>query len=395
MKTLFINGIFPALSQTFVHDHVKGLIEAGSDVEVLALRKTDFIFENSVKECAEDLVYYKPYDLKLIKRCVIGFLRRPLLSYKALFLRVQKKIHLQTLISFLQLRNKPDIIITHFGNNYAVGTQLKKYLFKESKHIVIFHGHDVTSYVEMYGWERYRKVEQYIDHALCVNQKFATLLSENTKIKNVQCLYLGTNLPEINRYSHNQEEIQLLFVGRMVEKKGLLYLVLACNLLKQQGVKFKVHCVGDGTLKSNIQKQIIAADLEDNFVLYGAQQHSFVMDLMSRCDVFVLPSITAKNKDSEGLPVVIMEAMNAGLIVLSTYHSGIPELVTNEETGYLIEEGDFINLANAIKKIQLLSAEQKEDILMKAKEAVRNQHDKTQQVKKLVSIVIEGNRDVS
>ncbi|WP_230658214.1 glycosyltransferase [Psychrobacter sp. I-STPA10] len=387
MNVLFINGVFPVLSQTFVLDHIKGFKESGAKVQVLARKKTNFQFESAVPEIEEKLLYIKPVNKKLILRCIKGFIKRPRKSLMLIALRLNKKIHLQTLITYLQLESEPDVMITHFGNNYPISTQLKKYVLKSAKNIIIFHGHDITSYIYKNGWKKYRQVDAYIDYAICVNKKFAETLRKNTNIKNIECIYLGTNLPIQTRLSHYQDIPQLLFVGRMVEKKGLIYLILACKILKDKGVKFRLHIVGDGPLKKDIENEIRAIGLLDQVVIYGAQQHSFIIDLMNKCDIFVLPSIVASNMDSEGLPVVLMEAMNAGMIVVSTYHSGIPELVTNNINGFLVKEGDFIELANTIKKAFNLDDSSKYEIIKNAKDKVQNQHNKNIQVQKLISLV--------
>lgn len=387
MKVLFINGVFPVISQTFVLDHIKGFIEAGAKVQVLARKKSSFKFEKNIEQCDKGLIYIKPFNSNVFLRCLIGFSKRPVSSSYLLSLRLRKKVHMQTLTAYLQLKEEPDIMITHFGNNYPISTQLKKYILKDAINIVVFHGHDVTSYIEKNGWNKYRKVEDYIDYAICVNKHFAESIKQNTNIKNVKCLYLGTDLPEVVRVDHNQNEVQILFVGRLVEKKGLVYLLLACKLLMDRGFDFKLHIVGDGPLKNDIQSEIMASGIDENTVLYGAKDHNFIMDLMAKCDIFVLPSITAENKDSEGLPVVLMEAMNAGMIVVSTYHSGIPELVKDGENGFLIREGDFIELSRLIRLASEMSDNEKSKMIMAAKELVRMQHDKTIQVNKLIDLV--------
>lgn len=392
MRVLFINGVFPVLSQTFVLDHIKGFLESESNVEVLARKKSGFQFEDSIPECDDNMLYIKPVNTKLFYRCIKGYIKRPLKSTRLVSLRLQKKIHAQTLIAYLQLQDEPDVMITHFGNNYAISTQLKRYALPNAVNVIIFHGHDVTSYIEKNGWNNYRKVEKYIDYALCVNNHFADLLKKNTNIKDVRCLYLGTNLPEIKRKSHRQKVPQLLFVGRLVEKKGLIYLILACKVLRSKGVSFKLHIIGDGPLRTKLQNEVIQAELTDYVVFYGAQQHNFILDMMSKCDIFVLPSVVAENKDSEGLPVVIMEAMNAGMLVISTYHSGIPELVQDGINGFLVREGDFVNLAKVIEKAFNLKVTTKEALTNQAKKDVEAQHSKLNQVQELITLVESGEK---
>jgi colanic acid/amylovoran biosynthesis glycosyltransferase len=86
-------------------------------------------------------------------------------------------------------------------------------------------------------------------------------------------------------------------------------------------------------------------------VLHGARDESFVQQKMAEAHLFILPSITAANGDQEGTPVSLMEAQAAGLPVISTLHSGIPEVVLDGETGFLIPERDVELLSEKIMQL--------------------------------------------
>ena len=392
MKVLFINGVYPAYSQTFVHDQIKQFSKMGHDVTVLARKKTGFIFQDSHESCNQGLLYTKPRNLKLWCRCFFYGLLNPVRSIKAVALRLNKKIHLQTMLASLQLRDAPDIIITHFGNNCDIGCQLKSNFFNKARNVVVFHGHDITSYVKKNSWILYKKNSEHIDLAICVNNYFRRSLTENTDIKRIKTIYLGTKVDNyFERIPHNQKELQILFTGRFVEKKAFFYLILACQILNKNGIKHKVHAVGDGPLLNDCKFQTISMQLGDSFHFYGSKEPRIVEELMSKCDCLVLPSIKASNGDMEGLPVVIMEAMVKGLPVISTYHSGIPELIKHEYNGFLVKEGDFIALAQMIKHVHELSQKERERIQENAFRSVKERHDIDLQNIKFVDAVLEVN----
>lgn len=386
MKFLFINGKFPQYSQTFVHDQIKMVkSQGGNEVEVYARGLANFRFQNSVPECASQLLYGKPFNKKLLFRVILNTLKEPLRAIKALRLYKQGKINYSTLMLILQLKRKPEVIVTHFGNNFKNGMQLKQFFFPDAKNVIVFHGHDVSSYVKKYGWGPYRNASPYVDAAISVNKLWAEQLAANTTIKDIRTIHLGTERFDYQRRINGDSAFSILFVGRFVEKKGFDLLFEAVKKLRVElRQKFRVHCVGDGPDLEFYKKKASALGLERTFIFYGAKQKKFAIQLMQECHLLIAPSRRARNGDSEGLPVVLMEAMMVGIPVLSTYHSGIPEIITHMDTGLLVPENDVIELekmiAFAVKNPGAL-----EGISEKARAHVEKFHDQEVQVKKFTT----------
>jgi glycosyltransferase involved in cell wall biosynthesis len=143
--------------------------------------------------------------------------------------------------------------------------------------------------------------------------------------------------------------VQLLAVGRLVEKKGLEYLIAACHLLKKEGYQFHVNVVGDGPLRGKLQTLIDQFGLEDNVELCGAKPQ--VVEYYQSSHIFVLPCVVAANGDRDGMPNVLMEAMACGLPVISTPVTGIPELIEDGVSGLIVKERDSERLADAMKRL--------------------------------------------
>ena len=118
-------------------------------------------------------------------------------------------------------------------------------------------------------------------------------------------------------------------------------------------VPVRVHAIGDGVGLPASTALISTLGLEKEFVIYGAREHDFVLKLMSEVDCVVAPSITARNGDQEGIPVALMEAMAIGTPVISTQHSGIPELIVEGESGLLVDERDVQGLSDCIERLVL------------------------------------------
>ncbi len=137
-------------------------------------------------------------------------------------------------------------------------------------------------------------------------------------------------------------------VGRLVEKKGFPLLIRACAELRDRGVKFGCDLVGGGPLESELRQMIEEHRLTDLVVLHGPQPQSVVWRLLRSSRVFALAAQIEGDGGSDNLPTVIMEAMAAGLPVVSTQVAGIPEMVDEGITGKLVPPGDLRAFVDAL-----------------------------------------------
>lgn len=154
---------------------------------------------------------------------------------------------------------------------------------------------------------------------------------------------------------------RVLFVGRLVEKKGPFDALEAFaevhSRCRQSPNTFALSelmqlvVIGDGPLRCEMERQVERLGLQDLVVFEGFCQPIEVADLMRRSRCLLLPSKTARDGDSEGCPVVVQEAQLAGLPVISTLHAGIPEVVIDGATGFLCREGNVQAMATAIETL--------------------------------------------
>jgi len=141
-------------------------------------------------------------------------------------------------------------------------------------------------------------------------------------------------------------------VAALRDYKGHRWLVDACALLRERGVPFRCALVGDGPERARIEARVEAAGLRGWVELLGNQPHDRMRALLARSDAMVLPSVVTASGMMDGIPVALMEAMAAGLPVVSTRVSGIPELVQDRRTGLLAPPGDAAALADALESLQ-------------------------------------------
>lgn len=139
---------------------------------------------------------------------------------------------------------------------------------------------------------------------------------------------------------------QLLFLGRLSERKGVYDLIKAMVILRDRGLFPRLYLAGDGELEK-VKKQIHTLNLQDQISIEGWCDLEKKIALLRATSVLILPSY------SEGLPVAILEAMAAGKVIISTPVGGIPELVIPQQNGFLVKPGDVNSLANAIEQTLL------------------------------------------
>lgn len=356
MKIVFVNGLFPQPSQTFVLNHIAHALAAGHRTMVAALRLQRGVSHPVIDKFSlyPKIVYGSPKNLKLYARAVAGAIRHPAVLRRALRPGAGSRLSSKIILIALQIGAEPDVLIANFGPNGVVAARLKERFFPNAKVVVIFHGYDLTSYVTENGWTPYQRMAPFVDLAVCVNAHGAELIRANTEIRKVVVHHLGVHWKTMPRRRLNDgEQFSILFVGRMTEKKGFDQLLKAVDLLHRQGRAVRVHAIGDGPLLAHYKATVSDLKLDDSVVFHGGRDHQYVLKCMSKCDCLVAPSVTAGNGDREGIPVVLMEAMGCGVPVVATRHSGIPELVVDGESGLLVDERDAPGLAQQIERLML------------------------------------------
>jgi glycosyltransferase involved in cell wall biosynthesis len=164
-------------------------------------------------------------------------------------------------------------------------------------------------------------------------------------------IYNGLNLAEFGRSDFSSTPPLIIAVGRLISKKGFANLIRACGLLAEGGKSFRCEIIGEGPFQNELRAQIEQLDLQGRIALSGAKPQREVRQRLAAASVFVLPSVIDAQGGMDNLPTVIMEAMATGLPVVSTDIGGIPEMVVQNETGFLVQPGDAVALAGAIEKV--------------------------------------------
>jgi colanic acid/amylovoran biosynthesis glycosyltransferase len=167
----------------------------------------------------------------------------------------------------------------------------------------------------------------------------------------VHRIYNGLDLSEFGRADFSSVPPLIISVGRLIPKKGFSDLIRVCALLADRGKSFRCEIIGQGPIENDLRNEIAQHGLQRYVILAGTKPQSQLRQCLAAANVFVLPSVIDPEGGMDNLPTVIMEAMSTGLPVVSTNIGGIPEMVIENETGFLVEPGDAVAMADAINKI--------------------------------------------
>lgn len=362
---VFVNE-FPALSETFVLNQVTGLIDLGHDVTIFANKPRDEAAEHA------DIGAYGLRD-RLVYRGMPGGKMRRLAGVPALLSPGGRPLlpRLRALdlasyagearsLGMLYWSNRLlpqkafDVIHCHFGIVGRLAAFLREAGAVRGRLSTVFHGVDVSASLAA-DPGHYRHLFRTGDLFLPISHRWERALAAHGCPEDRLAVHrMGIDTARflhVPRAIAANEPLRVLTLGRLVEKKGVEYGLKAVARLRRGGVALRYSIVGDGPLRPQLES--LARDLEigDVTTFHGLKAQHEVIGLMHGAHVLLAPSVTDSHGDQEGIPVTLMEAMATGLAVVSTQHSGIPELVVHGETGLLAPERDDKVLAMLLKAV--------------------------------------------
>ena len=398
MRICIVTFGFPVRSETFIVEQVRALQEQGHEIVVLCDRAGDLIDIDSqhivptgvrtslipssflrvlVAAAHTNIVANRPKILQILRA-----LSRP--SNTGL-----GRLTLLGVAIRLAVHGPFDLILAHFGPNGERAAAAREMLSCSAPIATVFHGFDVSRRDVWFRSRRYPLLGRFGDLFLPVSEFWAERLAEAGLPRHrIVVQRMGIDLQKF-RYripDSTKRPLRVLSVGRMVEKKGFDCGIRAISRLNSAGHDVVYRIAGDGPLRTRLESLSAQLSVNRCVEFIGWKSPSEVRYLMADADVLLVPSITAPDGDMEGLPVVIMEAMASGTLVVATRHSGIPELVDDGRSGWLAIEGDPASLADAIVRAINRRAEWP-SIAAEARRRVEAQHDSRKLAAELMELV--------
>ena len=300
----------------------------------------------------------KPVDEELQRRGVkifeVPFSRNPLgIGNIKAFIKLEE----------LQRINNYDIVHVHTPIAAIYG-RLLKLSFPSLRTIYTAHGYHFLKGGSKLGWLLYYPIEKimakFTDVIININKEDYEITKERLKPKKCYLLNgVGLDLREYKKLSSkeiqekrkefglNDKDFVVLMIAEINKNKNHIQLINAMDILKDKYPNIKVLCIGDGTLKESVEKQINLKNLQNNIFMLGYRLD--VNKLINISDIGILLSYR------EGLPRNIMEFMACGRKIVATDIRGCRDLVCNESVGTLVDVGDYEGTARAIEKYYLLN----------------------------------------
>ncbi|ASP19587.1 putative teichuronic acid biosynthesis glycosyltransferase TuaC [Antarctobacter heliothermus] len=400
-KLAYLTGEYPRASDTFIQREVAALRALGHEVDTCSIRTTGPEHLVGPEQRAEHARTFKVLDackrpMTLI-RAHLHWMRAPRRYLRALKLAWATapkgvKGRLYNLIYFLEAgvlaAHLTDKGIDHLHNHIAKASCTVAMLASALSGIpysFTIHGPDI--FFEPHHWRIDEKAAR-ATFVACISDFCRSQLmcfADQAHWDRFHIVHCGV---EPDRYTPIEREeksrTDLVFVGRLAGVKGVPLLLNAMRRLQQPPATDDPHrafdeppavhltIVGDGPDRAALEQQ--AAGLPVTFTGYRSQ--SEVAEILSKADIFVLPSF------AEGLPVVLMEAMAAGLPVITTRIAGVPELVTHGYNGLLVPPGNETALFAAISTL-VESPELRAQMGETGRETVKADFDIATEAKKL------------
>lgn len=328
------------------------------------MRRTALIFRYELLPASETFIKAQAGALAEFQPCYAGVERAGkslpipddsilLMNGKPIRDRVERRAFLTAgwaPIFYRRLRERtPALIHAHFAPDGAIALPLASQLGVPL--IVTLHGYDVTSSEEFlkrgHGSIYLKRKQHLFEKAslfICVSEFIKQKAIEaGFPESKLRVHYIGVDRRFFRPALEARERDLVLFVGRLVEKKGCAYLIEAMELVQKKYKTARLLIIGDGPLRQSLES--LARDKGVVCQFLGAQSSNVVREWLGHARIFCVPSVTARNGDSEGLGMVFAEAQASGIPVVSFKHGGIPEVVRHGETGLLAPEADHHMLA--------------------------------------------------
>lgn len=366
MKIAFVLNKFPLLSETFILNQITGLIDLGHEVDIYANQIGDISKVHPDVEAyhlIERTCYIgKPSNrthkiLRIIALLFTKYLINPVVFFKSLNIAKYGKLAADLTLFYatghlLGKKLKYDVIHCHFGPNGTKLGFLRDIGVISGKVISTFHGYDITTYLEEEGERVYDSLFQLGDLFLPISECWKNRLEKLGCTKKIIVHRMGIDCDKFTFSlveNPRNNRFKIVSIARLVEKKGIEYGIYAVAKLLKNKPNITYTIVGDGPLREDLENLINKLDIGEQVKLVGWKNQEEVVDILKHSDMMLAPSVTSSNGDCEGVPVVLMEAMAIGLVIVSTQHSGIPELVKDGITGFLAPEKDVESLAEKME----------------------------------------------
>lgn len=367
---------FPTLSETFIHRELIALKESGNSVVVFADIPGDLqLVDGDIDTLVKQAQYLKPIDENLMSEYKKYFFSKHPLRYLNLLVYVichqygayknlqeDKFVFGRALyLAGMLRRKKINHIHTPWADQCAFAALIASRLLG-IPFTVQARAHDIHRKRHLYSIrEKFENATFIITNTKYNHSHIKSMLKNQSSLR-LYTIYEGLDLDKFKPNSLKKnisKNVKILSVARLIEEKGLTYLLKTCKILKEKGLTFQCNIIGEAEeplytyYYLALKKLHRELNLEDCVFFLGAQPFKQVLEAYKKHDIFILPCVIARNGGRDISPNSLLEAMAMKMPVISTTIAAIPEIVDDGENGLLVPPNNENALADAaIKLIQ-------------------------------------------
>lgn len=372
MRVGYVVKRYPRYSETFIVNEILAHEAAGVDIEIFALRPpNDRYFQDIIAEVRSPVNYLYLSTERWMPEDVATEVFRSTVFWEMLQEASEVLPNLWAALKFAKGEEVRDVyqaillakqvreknichLHAHFGTQATTVARLAAY-FAEIPYTFTAHAKDIF-HESVQHQDLQRKLSD-ASATVTISDYNLTYLQTHygAAADRVQRIYNGLDLNrfpyQLPQATEGQEEMRIVSVGRLIEKKGFADLITACNVLALRGCRFTCQIIGTGSLEFELQQQIEQLDLLDRVMLVNARPQKEVIEMVQNATLFVAPYVVGIDGNRDGLPTVLLEAMALGTPCISTDVTGVPEVVRHLETGWIVPQHNPAALADAIEHL--------------------------------------------
>ncbi len=377
MRVLHFSKTFSPLSETFIYDYVTELERQGVDNHVVTLARV-----NPESRPFPKVEVIRPPGRWHPRR----LWHRTLAQFGCGEIRTSAWPQIRERLGAVIREIQPDILHAHFGPAGALVSAVTS--AHQIPLVVSFHGFDAFKLPTEAFWrdkysELFRRAECITVVSDMMSNHLAALGAPSEKTRVVR---VGKRVDDYPYRSPTSAVRDWISVGRLTEKKGFGDCVAAFQQLVAEYPESTLDIIGEGARADDLHHQIDSNGLSDQVRLLGKRPHGEVKKRLHRADGFILCSKEAEDGDREGVPTVLMEAQAIGLPVVSTAHSGIPEVIPEESHVFLAPEGSVNEIADRMRRLAGKSAEELQIMSKRGRQKIEQEFNLSIEAKSLQSI---------
>jgi glycosyltransferase involved in cell wall biosynthesis len=354
MKIGVITSVYPEFKGDphgiFVHRLMREISKNGHDVYIIAPYsggETDYILEGVNVE-KFNYFYPKRFQKLCGRSGMIDNVK------EGIFVKFQLLTFLLfNIIYSCSKLNRMDIVHVHWPIPNGLGALFLKYIYK-IPYINTIYGE------EIYLSKRYHTmsiIKLFVNNSsktiMISNGTLKASINEGLKKENLEIIPFGVDTAFFRPINTEKNEniFQILSIGYLIERKGFDYLIKAVKEVSKSHSNVRLKIVGSGPLETQIKNLIKEQQLESKIQILSNVTDEKLLETYNSSDLFVLPSIVDSQGNTEGLGVVLLEAMACKLPVIASNIGGIPDIVHDNITGRLVQQKDILGLSNAITEL--------------------------------------------